>query len=80
MAIFGNITLEDTRIEFEVLDDTTAQYQICDLLTDACEHLKCDGKSFMSALAIAVHWDGMPNYNTDYAMAEAIQRKIRWIP
>lgn len=77
-GIFGKITLEDTTIEFKCFDDNTAEWTISE--ENVTETLTGSGEKFMTALSIAVHWDGDPNAKRDYPLAEEIMGKIRWIP
>ena len=80
MSICGSIVLKDVQVEFFIDENDTCTYTITDLFTGDNETLVCDGPDFMKALAIAVHYDGMPNAEVDYPDAEKIQGEIRWIP
>ena len=85
MTIRGDITLEDICIIFELnYRDNTV-----DLLLHECIHNRpirtehihnIPAAAFFAALSIAVHNDGMPDYNADYPAAESIMGDIRWIP
>lgn len=77
--IKGTITLEDITIDFEV-NNGMATYVVEDAVEDVREELIAPQDAFFKALAIAVHSDGMPNYEKDYPDAESIMHKIRWIP
>lgn len=78
--IEGKIVLEDVVIVFKAREDLRVEYQVTDLVDRIEENLVADQAAFFKALAIAVHNDGMPDYRADYADAEAIMGKIRWIP
>ena len=81
--IAGMITLEDITITFSQneLVENTIDYIIIDTLENTKESFtEVSQESFFKALSIAVHNDGMPDYNKDYADAESIMGNIRWIP
>jgi hypothetical protein len=80
MSIQGSVILEDTTISFLANYDGECVVHISDTLTGEHEHMIVPSEKFFKALAIAVHSDGMPDYNVDYEDAESIQGKIRWIP
>ena len=79
--IAGNIILEDTQINFTVDYITnTVSFTVSDTLLGRSESKVVPQDKFFKALAIAVHNDGMPDYNLDYPDAESIMGEIRWIP
>lgn len=85
--IKGNITLEDTQINFEIFSPERgpdeARYTVTDIPSGKMETRIVPGKKFMKALAIAVHYEGAPDYIKDYEDAESIMSKdrtLRWIP
>lgn len=82
MAIFGDITLEDTRIIFEQNQkDNTINFRVYDYPSRTSEHFRdIPQDKFFKALSIAIHNDGMPDAVRDYPDAESIMGKIRWIP
>lgn len=85
MAIFGDITLEDTRIIFEQnMRDNTVNFRVYDRSPDGktiSEQFRdIPQAKFFAALSIAIHNDGMPDAVKDYPDAESIMGKIRWIP
>jgi len=79
--IHGMIRLEDILIDFSVdFNTTTVMYTIIDVYSGECETLEAPQDKFAKALSIAVHYDGMPEYEKDYPDAESIMGRIRWIP
>lgn len=79
--IYGHIILEDHEISFRVnYDDNTCTYTVIDRTENIEETFTVEQHKFFKALAIAVHNDGMPDYQIDYPDAESIMGKIRWIP
>lgn len=85
MSIFGDITLEDVRILFEVNTRyNTVNYRVYEHTPNAPTKVELfEGvpqAKFFKALSIAVHNDGTPDYNIDYPDAESIMGEIRWIP
>ncbi len=80
--ISGTIVLENITIDFECVDGIATATIIEQGLKEGATHeyIKCPQYDFLAALAIAVHNDGLPNMDKDYPLAEAIQKKIRWIP
>lgn len=85
MSIFGSITIEDTRVDFEVLTNNQVKYTVFDTWNHTQETKVVDGKSFMIALGIALNFDGeIPKNIPDaWSAAEAIQpdtKSLRFIP
>lgn len=81
--IAGTIILEDTVIIFQNNDSSEISYTISDKLSGKSIVGYAEQATFLKALAIAVHNDGMPDYQKDYDAAESIQpadRDLRWIP
>jgi len=83
--IEGKIVMEDTILEFRLNNEEgTVTYTVTDTLAQTAElsqeRFTVPQAAFFKALAIAVHNDGMPDYRADYADAEGIMGKIRWIP
>ena len=81
--ITGTIILEDTKIIFTNDDSLEITYTVTDIPTKKEVTLKVPQDKFLKALAIAVHNDGMPNYELDYSDAESVQPPepdLRWIP
>ena len=81
--ICGDITLEDIRIRFEDTDRGTVKYTAIDIYGGEFETQEVPLDKFFKALAIAVHADGMPDYQKDYPDAESVMpehSKLRWIP
>ncbi len=88
----GDVTLADTKIQFQSFEASVEQQSIkmevhVDQFSDwnyeeieAEETYICDAKDFSKALAIAIHWGGMPNAERDYPEAEKAMGEIRWIP
>jgi hypothetical protein len=80
----GSIILEDLRIYYSGNEDNTVTYKVVIYNPESEnteeETFTVPQNKFFKALAIAVHNDGMPDYNLDYPDAESIQGKIRWIP
>jgi len=76
----GTLVMEDTTLTFNMNVDLIVRYTVCDSITGENETFEVPQDKFFKALAIAVHNDGMPDWKTDYADAESIQGKIRWIP
>lgn len=79
--INGHIILEDHEISFRVnYDDNTCTYTVIDRMKNLKETFTVPQEKFFKALSIAIHNDGMPDYQIDYPDAESIMGKIRWIP
>lgn len=79
--ISGSITLEDVTVAFHVNDrGNTVTYTVMDTFSHIAETKTVPQDKFFKALAIAIHNDGMPNYELDYPDAESIMGNIRWIP
>lgn len=79
--ICGNIIMEDTSISFQHNQETgEVTFTVIDALISKSETKTVPQDKFFKALAIAVHNDGMPDYNKDYDDAESIMGEIRWIP
>ena len=79
--ISGNIMLEDQEISFMYnANKLTVTYTVRDYFHKTEETLTVPSRNFFSALAIAVHNDGMPDWKKDYPDAEKAIGKIRWIP
>ena len=84
----GSITLEDVGIAFEATENLTVKVDVYEYQPNAShgagaykhESMEVPQEKFFKALAIAVHNDGMPNWEADYPDAESIMGKIRWIP
>ena len=80
--IKGTVVLEDIKIEFEVGKGNVI-YTVTDLF-DRCQKTVITPQDrFFKALAIAVHNDGMPEWEKDYPDAELAmpnERMLRWIP
>jgi hypothetical protein len=84
MMIAGTVNLEDVTINFLIDGDNLAHVAVSQLEPSGGvthDAYVVDGAKFMKALAIAVHFDGTPDFNKDYADAEsAMGETIRWIP
>jgi hypothetical protein len=78
--IAGTINMEDTVLHFATDGSGSVNLDVADAVTGKSEHLIVDEQKFFKALAIAVHSDGTPDYQADYADAESIMGEIRWIP
>lgn len=79
--IKGKIVLEDHQIEFDTdHDKSEVTFTVTDAFSKTSETKTVPQAKFFKALAIAVHNDGMPDYNVDYPDAESIMGDIRWIP
>lgn len=84
--ISGKIILEDITIEFGQTEspEEGGLAQLFMLVTITKGYLReillLPQAKFFKALAIAVHNDGMPEYEKDYPDAESVMGKIRWIP
>ena len=79
--ICGNIIMEDTSISFQHNQETgEVTFTVIDALIGKSETKTVPQDKFFKALAIAVHNDGMPDYNVDYPDAESVMGDIRWIP
>ena len=76
----GTVILEDTTIVFQADDKQMVQATITATFKHVSECILVPQDKFFSALSIAVHTEGMPDYQQDYPSAEAIMKKIRWIP
>ena len=79
--IAGTLVIEDCVLTFSI-NSNEATYTVADH-KNGQETRTVPAKAFMSALAIAVHWDGEPNAEQDYPEAESVQpldKKLRWIP
>ena len=81
----GSFQVADMLIEFQA-GEGLARYSVTMTNPDGTQrtHSKtCPQEAFLKALAIAVHNDGMPDYNKDYPDAESVQPNnpdFRWIP
>ena len=82
MAICGSIILEDVVITFNQTQDEnlTIEFVVVDTHTGRQERRVAPQAAFLSALAIAVHNDGTPDYRVDYPAAESVMGDTRWIP
>jgi len=87
MAILGTIVLEDTIIHFEVLGDSTTtrvKYTVADGRTGESERKAVDARAFMTALGIALDFEGDENATVaEYRQAESVQpdnKNLRFIP
>lgn len=84
--IAGTLVLEDVTIHFEVtgMDEERTEdivhVTVTDTHREVHETYDTPAHGFMAALGIALHYDGEPNAERDYPMAEAAMRTIRWIP
>lgn len=81
--IAGSIFMEDIVLTYALSTDSYTQvdYTVTDMFSKITESFEgVDAKKFFSALSIALHWDGTPDYNKDYGDAESLMREIRWIP
>lgn len=79
--INGSILVDDQLITFSSNNITgRTQVSIKDLFIGMSEHYETNSVDFSKALAIAVHWEGMPDNEKDYPAAERAQGTIRWIP
>jgi hypothetical protein len=81
--IAGTVILEDVTIVFNINQTSVlANVTICERTTigENTEHYTTNARDFMSALAIAVHYDGTPDADKDYPAAERAMGEIRWIP
>ncbi len=79
--IAGTLIIEDCMLTFCV-EGGNCTYTVRDHLVGR-ETRIVPAASFMKALAIAVHWDGEPDFNKDYPEAESVQPlepALRWIP
>ena len=79
----GTIILECTRIVFKNTENLKVCYTVTDIMTNKTVTMTVPQDKFFKALAIAVHNDGMPDYEKDYPDAESIQPSdsvLRWIP
>lgn len=80
----GTIVMEDTTLTFTVSNDQqTVTYTVSDTLHGVSETVECPFVAFTKALAIAIHYDGMPNADKDYPEAKSVQpvdSYLRWIP
>ena len=79
----GTILLEHTRIIFTNTENLEICYSVTDIPTNKIAIMTVPQDKFFKALAIAVHNDGMPDYEKDYPDAESIQPSdpvLRWIP
>ena len=97
MAISGRIELEDLVIEFTEVDldleFTTVALEFTEVALRQCRvritresvssEYFCNSRDLTAAVAIAIHHDGMPNWETDYEAAERAQPQepfLRFIP
>ena len=72
--------LEDITITFFTDDDNNnVIVKVRNTFTGEEETYIEEDRRFFNALAIAVHFDGMPDYKVDYPDAEKAMRNIRWI-
>ena len=81
MAISGRIELEDLVIEFVGTEMDRCMVRVTSE-AESTEYF-CSSRDLTSAVAIAIHHDGMPNWETDYEAAERAQpeqRFLRFIP
>ena len=82
--INGSITLEDVKIVFQTTEKFTVVYDVYEFQPGTGDVIhesnEVPQEKFFKALAIAVHNDGMPNFEADYPDAESIMKQIRWIP
>ena len=83
--ISGTLVLEDLTINFAPHHEgeNLVRYSIADSLSGCSTTMVVPQAAFLAALAIAVHSDGMPNYEADYEAAESVQpaeRALRFIP
>ena len=81
MAISGRIELEDLVIEFTDVNLQQCRVRITNenMSSEYC----CNSQDLTAAVAIAIHHDGMPNWETDYEAAERAQPEqpgLRFIP
>ena len=81
MAISGRIELEDLVIEFTEVELHCCRVRItCE---SASSEYFCNSRDLTAAVAIAIHHDGMPNWEVDYEAAERAQPQepgLRFIP
>ena len=71
MAISGRIDLEDLVIEFTDVDLRQCRVRIT--RESVSSEYFCNSWDLTAAVAIAIHHDGMPNWETDYEAAERAQ-------
>lgn len=78
----GTLVMEDTVLSFHYHANTgTVTFTVSDTVTGRSETItNASASAFFKALAIAVHMDGCPDGEADYAEAETVQGIIRWIP
>ena len=80
----GTIVMEDTTLTFSTdSEQQTVTYTVSDSILGNRETVDCPFVDFTKALAIALHFDGMPNAEVDYPAAESVQpidSNLRWIP
>lgn len=82
--IAGYMELEDFRVQWKQgTRANTMDYTVMELIDsgefDQETFLGIDQADFLSALAIAIHNDGMSNAEQDYPAAERVMGRIRWI-
>lgn len=81
MAINGRIVLEYLVIEFDGVENDRCMVRVTG--DGGSSEFYCDSRDFTKALAIAIHHDGMPDWQTDYEAAERAQPAqpgLRFIP
>lgn len=83
--IAGTVVLADTLLQFQANEETgEITYTVCDAMTGESETLTVDGNKFMTALGIALSYDGgVERSKTEWLHAEKIQpasKKLRFIP
>lgn len=84
--ICGTIILEDITIQFMLTGPNQVRYSVAEVDPEYptfhnVEHFEnVPQDKFFKALSIAMHNDGMPNYELDYPDAESLMGEIRWIP
>lgn len=83
--IHGKITLADMTLQFACDNgecEYTVSFEVKPGHTSSTTRVVPQA-AFLKALAIAVHNDGMPDYQADYPDAESVQPSAmdhRWIP
>ena len=79
--IAGTLIIEDCMLTFCV-EGGDCTYTVQNQLSGQ-ETRTVSAVSFTKALAIAVHWEGEPDFIKDYHEAESVQplsSALRWIP
>ena len=85
MGISGSLTLEDTILTFNVLDNNQVGYTVQDKPTGRREAKVVNGADFMLALGLALSFNGefVKDSKAAWKLAESVQPKdpvLRFIP